>query len=120
LRRPRRSLEIRHPSLHVRVEIDLTRLGTDSAKWRFRARVKVHAPAERVGARVPPAVVVEAIDAQTCFADVGSSSVHQLALWLTMIDEDFELEGAPELADARYSRPGEAWKPLPATRTPVE
>ena len=48
----------------------------------YRARVKVHAPAERVAARVPPAVVVEAIDERSCFANVGSDTPHDLAFWL--------------------------------------
>lgn len=39
--------------------------------WNYRARVKVHAPAEHVAARVPPAVVVEAIDARSGFVNVG-------------------------------------------------
>jgi predicted DNA-binding transcriptional regulator YafY len=69
----------------------------DSAMWDYRARVKVHAPAERVRARVPRAVVVEAFDDVTCFVNVGSDSARQLALWIGMIDEDFEVEDSPEL-----------------------
>jgi predicted DNA-binding transcriptional regulator YafY len=85
-------------------------LGT--AMWNYRARVKIHAPAERVCARVPPAVVVEAIDDETCVVNVGSDSPHELALWVGMIDEDFEVDDAPELLrevralSARYRRAG--------------
>ncbi len=71
--------------------------GLGSAMWRYRARVKVHAPAEEVAARLPAAVLVEAIDEHTCFANVGSDSPHMLALWLGMIDADFEVHD-PELA----------------------
>jgi predicted DNA-binding transcriptional regulator YafY len=71
-----------------------------SAMWEYRARVRVRAPAARVSARVPPAVLVEAIDGETCFVNVGSDSAHQLALWVGLIDEDFEVEvdDSPELA----------------------
>ena len=82
--------------------------------WDYRARVKVHAPAERVAARVPPAVVVEAIDERSCFANVGSDTPRMLAFWLAMIDEDFEAGPYPELARelrelaARYLRAADA------------
>jgi predicted DNA-binding transcriptional regulator YafY len=68
------------------------------AMWDYRARVKVHAPAERVAARVPPAVVVEAIDESSCFVSVGSDTPHDLAFWIAMIDEDFDALDHPELA----------------------
>lgn len=69
------------------------------AMWDYRARVKVHAPAERVAARVPPAVVVEAIDEGSCFIGVGSDTPHELAFWLAMVDEEFDAGDHPELAD---------------------
>jgi predicted DNA-binding transcriptional regulator YafY len=69
------------------------------AMWDYRARVKVHAPAERVAARVPPAVVVEAIDEASCFIGVGSDTPHELAFWLAMVDEEFDAGDHPELAD---------------------
>jgi predicted DNA-binding transcriptional regulator YafY len=69
------------------------------ATWDYRARVKVHAPAEKVAARVPPAVVVEAIDARSCFASVGSDTPRMLAFWLAMVDEEFEAADHPELAE---------------------
>lgn len=83
------------------------------AMWDYRARVKVHAPADRVAARVPPAVVVEAIDARSCFVNVGSDSPRMLAFWLAMIDADFEAGDHRELASelralaARYLRAAE-------------
>ena len=72
--------------------------GLGTATWRYRARVKVHAPAEQVAARVPPAVVIEPIDADSCLANVGSDSPHDLALWVGMIDADVEVDPGSELA----------------------
>jgi hypothetical protein len=81
--------------------------------WNYRARVKVHAPAEQVAARVPRAVVVEAIDARSCFVNAGSDSPRMLAFWLAMIDADFNATDHPKLANelralaARYRRAAE-------------
>jgi predicted DNA-binding transcriptional regulator YafY len=75
----------------------LRRVG--SATWRYRARVKVHAAAEAVAGRLPPAVVVEAVDQHTCFVDVGSDSPEMLALYLGMLDADFEVGDSPELVE---------------------
>jgi predicted DNA-binding transcriptional regulator YafY len=72
--------------------------GIGSAMWRHRARVKVHAPAQAVIARVPPAVIVEEIDEHACFANVGSGSAHELAMWLALLDADFDAGHDPELA----------------------
>jgi predicted DNA-binding transcriptional regulator YafY len=83
-------------------------LGT--AMWRYRARVRVHAPAAEVAALLPAAVVIEPIDDRTCFANVGSDSARMLALWLGMLDADFDVGDSPELAGhlhrlaARYER----------------
>jgi predicted DNA-binding transcriptional regulator YafY len=84
----------------------------DTAMWRYRVRVTVHAPAARVAERLPAAIAVEPVDGHTCVIDVGSDSPHWLALYLGMLDEDFEVDesAAPELADhlrllaARYTR----------------
>jgi predicted DNA-binding transcriptional regulator YafY len=84
--------------------------GLGSAMWRYRAKVKVHASAEEVAARLPPAVAVESVDERTCLVDVGSDSSSMLAVWLGMLDADFEVDDCPELADhlrklaGRYSR----------------
>jgi predicted DNA-binding transcriptional regulator YafY len=90
--------------------------GVGSATWRYRARVTVHAPAALVAARVPPAVLVEAVDDRTCIADVGSDTPHMLAVYLGMLDLDFDVHEPPELVQQlatladRYrraiSRPG--------------
>jgi hypothetical protein len=70
-----------------------------SATWRYRARVRVHAPAELIAARVPPAVLVEAVDERTCIVDVGSDDPGMLALYLGMLDADFEVGDSPELVE---------------------
>jgi predicted DNA-binding transcriptional regulator YafY len=72
--------------------------GVGSAMWRHRARVRVHAPASRIVARVPPAVIVEEIDDHACFATVGSDSAHDLAMWLALLDADFDAGHDLELA----------------------
>ncbi len=75
--------------------------GGDVATWRYRARVRVHAPAELIGGRLPPAVLVEAVDERTCIVDAGSDDPGMLALYLGMLDADFEVEvdDSPELVE---------------------
>jgi predicted DNA-binding transcriptional regulator YafY len=72
--------------------------GVGSATWRYRARVRVHAPAAMVAARLPPAVVVDAVDEHTCVIDVGSDTPQMLALYLGMLDVDFDVDD-PELVE---------------------
>lgn len=71
--------------------------GLGSATWRYRARVTVHAPADVMAARLPAAVVVEAVDDHTCRANVGSDTLHMIAVYLGMLDEDFDVIEPPEL-----------------------
>jgi predicted DNA-binding transcriptional regulator YafY len=71
--------------------------GAGSAMWNYRARVTVHAPADQVAARLPPAVLVEAVDASTCVIEVGSDSPELLAHHLGLLEADFEVRDAPEL-----------------------
>jgi predicted DNA-binding transcriptional regulator YafY len=73
--------------------------GVGAATWRFRARVTVHAPAAVVARRVPPAVLVEAVDEHTCVVDVGSETPLLLAVYLGMIGADFEVAEPPELIE---------------------
>jgi predicted DNA-binding transcriptional regulator YafY len=73
--------------------------GVGAATWRYRARVTVRAPASLVAARVPPAVVVEAVDERSCVVDAGSDTPHMLALYLGMLDADFEVREPPELVE---------------------
>jgi predicted DNA-binding transcriptional regulator YafY len=78
----------------------LVQRGVGAATWRYRAQVLVHAPAEQVAQRLPPAVAVEAVDTDRCVVDVGSDSPHMLGLYLGLLDVDFEVLDNPELAEA--------------------
>ena len=69
-----------------------------SASWQYRCTVKVYAPAETVAAKLPNWVLVEAIDAETCWAHVGSDNPRTLALWLGALGADFDIGDSPELA----------------------
>jgi predicted DNA-binding transcriptional regulator YafY len=73
--------------------------GVGAATWRYRARVRVHAPAAQVAARLPPAVVVEAVDERTCIINVGSDTPQMLAAYLGMLDADFEVDEPRELVE---------------------
>jgi predicted DNA-binding transcriptional regulator YafY len=73
--------------------------GVGQATWSYRARVKVHAPAHVVAARLPAAIPIEPVDDHTCLVDVGSDSPHMLAVYLGMMDVDFEVGEPPELVD---------------------
>jgi hypothetical protein len=80
------------------------------ATWRYRARVLLHAPAAALADRLPPAVDLEPVDDRTCIATVGADDPYVLALYLGMLDVDFDILDAPELAAelrklaGRYSR----------------
>jgi predicted DNA-binding transcriptional regulator YafY len=72
--------------------------GVSSAGFRFQARVTVHAPAAVVTARIHPAVgVVEAVDEHTCVLATGADSVDTVAVYLSLLDTDFEVSEPPEL-----------------------
>ena len=85
--------------------------GVSSAGYRFQARVTVRAPAAELAARINPAVgLVEAIDDNSCVLATGADSVDTVAVYLGLLDLDFEVTEPPELvarlrilAD-RYSR----------------
>ncbi|GAA4434814.1 WYL domain-containing protein [Phytohabitans houttuyneae] len=85
--------------------------GVSAAAWRHTARVVVHAPAEVVAERINPAVgVVEALDAETCVLNTGADTIATLALYLGLLEADFEVTSPPELVayvrslSERYAR----------------
>ena len=84
--------------------------GVGSAPWRYRARVRLDAPADRVAPRLPPAVTVTPDGPDRCIAAVGAETAHVVALYLGMLDVDFEILEPPDLAAAfarlaaRYQR----------------
>ncbi len=69
-----------------------------AAGFRVRARVVVHAPAAAVAARINPAVgVVEPADEHTCVLATGADRLETVAVYLGMLDADFEVTEPPEL-----------------------
>ncbi|MGK8557037.1 helix-turn-helix transcriptional regulator [Nocardia gipuzkoensis] len=73
--------------------------GVDAATWRYRARVRMAAPAQAIRARLPAAVEVEPDGPQHCVVHVGSDSPQLLTLYLGLADVDFEVLDAPALAE---------------------
>ena len=86
------------------------RRGAGRAMWSYRARVRLHLPAEAARARLSPAIEVTPDGPDRCIAVVGSDTPHQVALWVGLLDVDFEVLGPPEVAEAfgrlgdRYAR----------------
>jgi predicted DNA-binding transcriptional regulator YafY len=84
--------------------------GAGTATWRYRARIRIHAPADQVRALLPLAVEVSADGPDRCIIEAGSDSPHQLALYVGLLDLDFEIVEPPDLAEAfkhlaaRYQR----------------
>ena len=84
--------------------------GIGEATWQYRARVIVHAPATHVQSRLPVPAQVESLGPDSCTFEPGSDNPQMLALYLGMLDADFEVADSPELVDAlqmlvnRYQR----------------
>jgi predicted DNA-binding transcriptional regulator YafY len=93
--------------------------GAGQATWRYRARVIVHAPAAFVRDRLPIPLPVEPLDEDRCVFEPGSDHPEMLALYLGLLDADFEITGAPELVAAlqklaaRYQRAIQASQLVP-------
>jgi predicted DNA-binding transcriptional regulator YafY len=79
---------------------EFVRRSVGEASWRYRARVRVGASSLYVQNRMPIPIEPEVVDESTCIVELGSDDPHQLALWLALMDADFEVLEAPELADA--------------------
>ncbi|MGH8774353.1 MAG: helix-turn-helix transcriptional regulator [Jiangellaceae bacterium] len=73
--------------------------GTGSAMWRYHVRVRLHAAAVTVAGRLPPPVTVEPVDDETCIMLAGSDTLDLVAVYLGMLDVDFDVIDPPELAD---------------------
>jgi predicted DNA-binding transcriptional regulator YafY len=84
--------------------------GVARGTWRYTARVIVHASADYVRARIPTAVEIEELGDGRCAFEPGSDDPGRLALYLGMLDADFEVVDSPELVTAvrgviaRYQR----------------
>ncbi|MFI1917717.1 helix-turn-helix transcriptional regulator [Nocardia sp. NPDC020380] len=77
--------------------------GVGEATWRFRARIIVHASAAHVRAKIPISVDVEPLSDTTCAFEPGSDDPRMLALYLGLLDADFEIIDAPELVEALHT-----------------
>lgn len=79
--------------------------------WSFHTRVRIHAPADEVLARINPAVgTVEPISPTESVLVTGGDSVEVVAVWIGMLGLDFSVSEPPELVEnlrvqsLRYSR----------------
>jgi biotin operon repressor BirA-like protein len=85
-----------------------------TATWRYRARIRIYAPVEQVRALLPLAVDVSADGPDRCIIEAGSDTPHQLALYVGLLDIDFDILEPPDLAAAfirlaeRYLRAAQA------------
>jgi biotin operon repressor BirA-like protein len=85
-----------------------------SATWRYRARIRIHAPIDQVRALLPLAVDVSSDGPDRCIIEAGSDTPHQLALYIGLLDTDFEILEPADLAEAflrlaeRYERAAHA------------
>jgi predicted DNA-binding transcriptional regulator YafY len=65
-----------------------------------RARIKLLASAQVVAERLPPCIgLIEPIDEQSCFFDMGASTFESLAMYLVLLGVDFELKEPLELVE---------------------
>lgn len=70
------------------------------APYRYRAVVRVEAPAEVVARSVPPSVgVVEPLDESTCRLELGADDLDYLAVELGSLGHDFAIVEPAELRD---------------------
>jgi predicted DNA-binding transcriptional regulator YafY len=84
------------------------KLGT--ATWRFRATVRVFAPPDELARKLPPGVELVSSTPDECVVAVGSDTAQMLAVYIGLLDADFEVTGPPELLEqfrilaTRYAR----------------
>jgi hypothetical protein len=76
---------------------DFVARGLGTATWRYRTTVTVQAPAEELLQRLPPGVDVVEVTEAGCVVTVGSDTPHMLAVYLGLMNADFEVTGPPEL-----------------------
>ncbi|GAA3178967.1 helix-turn-helix transcriptional regulator [Nonomuraea roseoviolacea] len=73
--------------------------GVNTAMWRYRATVLLHAPADRMG-HLPDGLEPEPVDDTTCLLRIGGDDLDGLAAWMGFLRVDFEVLDPPELAQA--------------------
>jgi predicted DNA-binding transcriptional regulator YafY len=90
--------------------------GTSEATWRYRARVIVHAPAAHVQGRLPIPVEVVPLGEDQCAFEPGADDPQLLALYLGMLDADFEPVDSPELVAALRTLTGRYQRAIDASQ----
>ena len=89
---------------------DFVTRGLDLALWRYHASLRLHAPAAAVASKLPSTITVEPEGDTSCVIHTGADSYEMIAVYLTMLDVDFDVLDPPEFADhlrrqaARYLR----------------
>jgi predicted DNA-binding transcriptional regulator YafY len=85
--------------------------GTATALWRYRARVRLHASYAALRDRVNPTFgTLEPLDDGHCVFATGADTLPMLALYLGLLDVDFDVLDPPELREhlaalgERYAR----------------
>jgi predicted DNA-binding transcriptional regulator YafY len=69
-----------------------------SSPYRYSARVRYHASAEVVAQHFSPtAATIEADGPNSCLVTAGADDPQRVALYLAMVDCDFEIMGPPEV-----------------------
>jgi predicted DNA-binding transcriptional regulator YafY len=72
--------------------------GITCGPYRWRARVRLDAPAHVVASMVPPTVaVIEALGSDRCVLSTGSDSLESIAMHLVLLDIPFTPLDPPEL-----------------------
>jgi len=97
-----------------------------SAGWAVHARILVHAPAERVLARINPAVgTVEPLNERQSVLVTGADSIATLAVYIGMLGMDFtvtepaDLVGELRTVSERYARAISTLGPVVEQRAPA-
>jgi hypothetical protein len=79
--------------------LDVTK-GVSTAMWRFHAKVTLHVPAESIVGRLPPGVVVEALDNDS-FSCEPARTRHRCSRSTSGCSVDFTVYEPPELVNCR-------------------
>ncbi|WP_336213323.1 helix-turn-helix transcriptional regulator [Nonomuraea sp. LPB2021202275-12-8] len=74
--------------------------GVNTAMWRYRGTMLLHARAEEVRAMsLGPGLEVEPVDDGTCLLRLGGDDLDGMAVWVGFLGLDFEVLDPPELAE---------------------
>lgn len=70
------------------------------ATWAYRARIRAHAPADTIAARISVPVAIDPVGADACELELGSDDPDHLALWITRLGVDVDVLEGDELRAA--------------------